>query len=143
MVIMAAANVIGLVLFALSYALAAARLVAPGASQALLLLLVVLVTALWVRVEGRHVGLGFVRRVGRATAGLLIAAFGASLLALMPLFALDARVPEEAGLRPVVAAAMAVLLASLAMLVVVNLLGAGVAVALSLSRRPRRLAGDR
>lgn len=123
MLALAAANIVGLLLFGTLYIMAGARYLPQAAFLGCLAVLFVIVTALWLRVEARHRGLDPLRRLGRVTGGLVIVLIGAPALLLMPVFWLESLLPEEAGLRPVLAPLMSVMLISLALTVAVNVLG--------------------
>jgi hypothetical protein len=129
MLTLAATNTVGLVLFATLYIMAGARYLPQSAFLTCLAVLFVMVTVLWVRVEARNGGLEPLRRVGRVTGGLATVLIGAPALLLMPVFWLDTIVPAEAGLRPVLAPLMSVMLISLALTVAVNVIGVLAAVA--------------
>ena len=124
MLALAATNTVGLLLFATLYITAGARYLPQPAFLACLAVLFVMVTALWVRVEARHRGVDPLRRLGRVTGGLAIVLIAAPALLLMPVFWLDSVVPAEAGLRPVLAPLMSVMLISLALILAVNVMGA-------------------
>jgi hypothetical protein len=124
-----ATNVVGAVLFAAVYATAGVHLMSQGAFVACLFLIFALVTALWVRVEARHRDLGFVRRVGRVAAGLVIVVFGVPGAVLMPAFWLDTMLPPDAGFTRYLGPIMTLVLIALALVIVVNVVGALVAVA--------------
>src|SRR5262245_29725001 len=94
-----------------------------------LLVLFVMVTALWVRVERRHRHLQPVRRFGRVGGGLLAAVIVLPIAVLMPVFWLAEKIPVEAGLHARRGAIMVVLLAALALTVLVNVVG-GIVIAL-------------
>jgi hypothetical protein len=133
-----ATNVVGAVLFAAVYATAGARLMSQGAFLACLFVIFVLVTTLWVRVEARHRELGVVRRVGRVAAGLLVVFLVIPGLVLMPAFWLDTLLPPDADFTRFLGPLMTLVLISLALIVVVNVVGALVAVArTTLACRPR------
>lgn len=123
---LAAANFVGVVLFAAVYAAAGARWLSQMAFVACLLVLFVLVTALWVRTEARHRRLDPVRRLGRAAVGLVAVVISFPMLTLLPLAKLETVLPPEAGLDRVTTPVMALLLVSLALVVLVNVAGAAV-----------------
>jgi hypothetical protein len=127
MLALAAVNGVGVVLFGVLYATAGARLMPQIAFVVCLAVLFVLVTTLWVRVEGRHRALEPVRRIGRVAAGLVIVVLVTPVVILMPLFWLDTYLPPEAGLTPYLAPMMTLVLISLVLVVIVNLVGAVVA----------------
>ena len=128
MLALAATNVVGAILFAALYATAGARLMSQGAFIACLAIIFLLVTVLWVRVEGRHRGLGALARIGRAGAGLVVVGFVIPMLILMPAFWLDSYLPPDAGFTRLLGPLMTIVLIALALVVVVNLVGAIVAV---------------
>jgi hypothetical protein len=126
---LAAANTMGLLLFATLYIVAGARYLPQRAFLACLAIVFIMVTVVWVWVEGRHRRLDPMRRLGRVTGGVVIVLIGAPALLLMPVFWLESMLPEEAGMRPVLAPLMSVMLISLALTVAVNVvrsLAAGV-----------------
>jgi hypothetical protein len=134
---LAAANLVGLLLFATLYIVAGARYLPQRAFLACLVILFVMATGLWLRVEARHRGLDPLRRLRRLTGGLVIVLIGAPALLLMPVFWLESVLPEEAGMRPVLAPLMSVMLISLALTVAVNVVGALAAGAHAAVRRIR------
>ena len=123
MLALATTNVVGAVLFAAVYATAGARLMSQGAFVACLLVIFVLVTFLWVRVEARHRELGIVRRIGRVAAGLLAAVFGVPVFVLGPVFWLDTQLPSDAEFTRHLGPIMTLVLIALALIVVVNVVG--------------------
>jgi hypothetical protein len=127
MVALGTTNVVGAVLFGAVYATAGARLMSQGAFLACLAVIFVLVTALWVRVEARHRELGFVRRFGRVTAGLVLVFLLVPGLVLMPAFWLDSHLPADAGFRRFLGPMMTLVLIALVLVLVVNVVGAVVA----------------
>ncbi|MBM3221686.1 MAG: hypothetical protein FJZ38_23945 [Candidatus Rokubacteria bacterium] len=129
MLALGATNLVGAVLFAAVYATAGARLMSQGAFLACLLVIFLLVTTLWVRVEARHRGLGAVRRVGRVAAGLVLVVFIVPMLILMPAFWLDSYLPPEVGFTRYLGPLMTIVLIAMALTVTVNLVGLVVAVA--------------
>lgn len=137
MLALAAANLVGLLLFATLYIVAGARYLPQRAFLACLVILFVMATGLWLRVEARHRGLDPLRRLRRLTGGLVIVLIGAPALLLMPVFWLESVLPEEAGMRPVLAPLMSVMLISLALTVAVNVVGALAAGAHAAVRRIR------
>jgi hypothetical protein len=120
---LAAANFVGMVLFAAVYAAAGARWLSQTAFLACLILLFALVTALWVRTEARHRRQAPLRRVRGIVVGLIIVVVGVPALVLLPLAKLETVLPAEARLDKVTAPAMAVLLVSLALVTLVNVVG--------------------
>jgi hypothetical protein len=139
MLALGATNVVGAVLFGALYATAGARLMSQGAFLACLAVIFALVTALWVRVEARHQGLGFVRRFGRVVAGLVIVALAVPAFVLMPAFWLDSQLPADAGLRRLLGPLMTLVLIALALVVVANTVGAIVAFGRAALARPARV----
>ena len=137
MLALAAANTVGLLLFATLYIVAGARYLPQPAFLACLVILFVMVTVAWVRVEARHRSLDLVRRLGRVTGGLVIVLIAAPSLLLMPVFWLESLLPEEAGMRPVLAPLMSVMLISLVLTVAVNAVGALAVSGHALLRRMR------
>jgi hypothetical protein len=135
MLALAAANLVGVVLFAAVYAAGGARYLSQGGFVACLLFLFALVTALWVRTESRHARLGFVRRLGRAAAALALVGVGVPVFVLMPLFWLETALPPEAEFSRVLAPIMALVLVALALVALVNLVGALVQAVRGFGRR--------
>ena len=135
MLALAGANAVGVVLFGALYAAAGARRLSQGAFVVCLVLLFLLVTTLWVRIEARHRPLGVVRRVGRVMIGLVAVVVGTPMVVLMPLYWLETQLPSDAGLSRVLPPIMALVLVSLALIAAVNMTGAAVAAALMLVRR--------
>jgi hypothetical protein len=131
---LAAVNVLGAVVFAGLYAVAARASAAPAALAVGLVVAFAGVTALWVRVEQRSRALEPLRRVGRVAIGLVVVVIGLPSAVLMPLFWLESQLPLEAvpilNLGPV----MALLLVSLVLVVAVNGVGVVVTIALGLWR---------
>jgi hypothetical protein len=128
MLALAAANAVGVVLFATLYATAGARLLPQLAFLVCLVTLFALVTAVWVRTEARHRRLDVVRRIGRIAAGLALVVVVTPIVVLMPVFWLDAQLPVEAGLRAARGGVMALVLIALVLVVCVNVTGILVAV---------------
>jgi Flp pilus assembly protein TadB len=128
MVALAMTNAVGAVLFGTLYAVAGAGGLSQAGFLACLAVLFAVVTALWVRVEARHRALEPLRRVGRVAMGLVAVALAAPTLVLMPIFWLDTRLPEEAGLNRLLAPIMTIVLISLVLVALVNLIGALVAI---------------
>ena len=120
---LAAANMVGVVLFAALYATAGAHLMSQASFLGGLLVVFALVTVLWVRVEARHRALEPLRRLGRAAAGLVVVVLGVPTLVLMPAFWLDSRLPPEAGFTRYLAPLMTLVLIALVLLVLVNVVG--------------------
>jgi hypothetical protein len=123
MLALAATNAVGVVLFGTLYALAGVQRVSQSAFVACLVLIFAMVTALWVRVEGRHRALHPARRVGRATLALAAVIAVTPAAVLMPLFWLDQVLPPEAGAGAVLAPVMSLVLISLVLVVLTNLVG--------------------
>jgi hypothetical protein len=134
MLALAAANAVGVVLFGTLYAVAGANLLSQVAFLACLAILFALVVAFWVRTESRHRHLDVLSRVGNAAGGLALVAVTIPTVVLLPLFWLDTQVPAQAGLNPMLAPIMAVVLISLALVAVVNVLGTVVIVVRTLLR---------
>lgn len=137
MLILAAADLVGVILFVAVYAAAGARYLSQPGFLAALAVLFVLVTILWLRTEARHQALEPMRRVGRAAAGLLLVLVGVPVAVLLPLFWLESVLPPEAGIERVLAPAMTLLLIGLALVVLVNVLAALVVIARGVVRRAR------
>ena len=129
MLALAAANVVGAVLFGALYVVGGADLMSQPVFLACLLVVFVVVSTMWVRTEGRHQGLNPLRRGGRAAGGLALAIVAIPVLVLMPLFWLDTQLPPEAGLRRLLAPIMTVTLLSLVLTALTNIIGAAVVVA--------------
>jgi hypothetical protein len=127
MLALVAANVVGVVLFGTVYALAGARFMSQSAFLACLLLIFLLVTSLWVRVEARHRGLDPIRRLGRAAAGLVVVILAVPVAVLWPAFWLDTQLPPEADFTRHLAPVMTLVLISLGLVVLANLVGSVVA----------------
>jgi hypothetical protein len=121
---LAVANLGSTLLFIALYAVAAARYLPQAVFLACLPVAFALVTALWVRVEGRHRGLEALRRVGRIAAGLAVVVVGVPVLVLLPLFWLETVLPPAAGMAPVLPPVMTLVLIALALTVLVNVAGA-------------------
>lgn len=136
MLTLGATNLVAAVLFGAVYATAGAGMMSQAAFVACLLMIFTLVTALWIWVEGRHRDLGFVRRFGRVVAGLVICLLVLPALVLMPAFWLNTQLPPDAGFGRYLAPIMALVLISLALVVVVNVVGALVCVARAALARP-------
>ena len=132
-------NVVGAVLFGTLYATAGASLMPQAAFLACLAVIFVLVTALWIRVEGRHRDLGFVRRFGRVTAGLVLVFLIVPGLVLMPAFWLDTQLPTDAGFNRFLGPIMTLVLIALGLVLVVNVVGAVIALGRATLRRPGRV----
>lgn len=124
MLALAAANVVGVVLFAGVYATAGVRLMSHSAFVACLVVMFALVTVLWVRVESRHRPLGAIRRLGRATAGLVLVLVAVPSIVLMPAFWLDTQLPPDADFTRFLGPLMSIVLIALGLIVLVNLVGA-------------------
>lgn len=135
MLALAATNLVGVVLFAVVYATAGARLMSRMAFTGCLVVTFALVTVLWVRVEGRHRSLEPLRRIGRVAAGLLIVLLGVPALILMPAFWVDTQLPLETGFRRYLAPLMTLVLISLVLVLLVNVIGGLVAVGRGIHRR--------
>ncbi len=138
MLILAATNLVGIILFVAVYAAGGARYLSQSGFLAALAVLFALVTVLWLRTEARHQALEPLRRVGRAAVGLLVVLIGVPVLVLLPLFWLESVLPPEAGIDRVLAPTMTLLLIGLALVVLVNVLAALMLVSRGLVRRARR-----
>jgi hypothetical protein len=134
---LAATNAVALLLFGALYAVAGARYLSQAAFLACLLVLAVLVTVLWVRVEERHRTLDPIRRLGRIAAGLVLVAVVTPPAVLMPVFWLDQQLPRDAGFTALVGPIMALTLIALAHTAAVNVLGAAIVAGRGLARRRR------
>ena len=137
MLALAGVNVLGAVVFAGLYALAARVAIAPAATAVGLLLAFAGVTAVWVHVEQRSRDLEPFRRVGRVAIGLVAVVIGLPVAVLMPLFWLESQLPLEAVPHLNLGPVMALLLVALVLVVAVNGAGALVTVALAGARRWR------
>jgi hypothetical protein len=122
-------NVVSAVLFAAVYATAGAQLMSQGAFLACLVVIFVLVTALWIRVEARHRQLGFVRRFGRVAAGFVLVVLVVPALVLMPAFWLDNQLPPDTGFNRLLGPIMTLVLIALVLVLVVNVVGGLIALA--------------
>ena len=141
MLALAAANFVGMILFAAVYAAAGVRWLSQPAFIACVVVIFVLVTVLWTRTEARHRHLDPLRRLGRGVIGLVLIVLGVPALVLLPLSKLDTLLPPDVGLDRVTAPTMAILLVSLALVVLVNVIGASaIAVRAFAGRLARRLA---
>jgi hypothetical protein len=129
---LATANAVGVTLFGLLYALAGANFMPQSAFLTCLIVLFAIVTAMWVRAEGRHRRLETLRRVGRAAGGLVLVIIAIPICVLMPLFWLDTQLPPEAGLRRLLAPIMTLVLFSLVLMALANAVGSVVIVARAL-----------
>ncbi len=138
MLALAAANFVGVVLFAAVYAAAGVRWLSQTAFIVCLLSLFTLVSALWVRTEARHRDLEPLRRVGRIAVGLMIVVIGVPALVLLPLSKLETMLPPEAGVDRVMAPAMALLLFALVLMILVNVVGSVVIAGRAFAARPVR-----
>ena len=140
MLALAAANVVGVVLFGTLYALAGARRVSQTAFGVCLIALFALVTVLWIRTEARHRSLHPARRLARAGLALMAVVVVTPAAVLMPVFWLERTLPPETGAGAIPAPVMTIVLISLALVVFTNLVGsaiiAGRAVLLSRGERP-------
>ena len=124
MVALAATNTVGVVLFGTVYALAGTRRLSQLAFLACLVIVFGLVTVLWIRTEARHRPLHPLRRIGRAVLGLVTVLVVTPAAVLMPLFWLEGVLPAEVGLSSMLSPVMALVLISLALVVLTNMAGA-------------------
>jgi phosphatidylglycerophosphate synthase len=138
MLALAAANFVGVVLFAAVYAAAGAHWLSQTAFIVCLFVLFALVSALWVRTEARHRDLEPLRRVGRIAIGLTIVVIGVPALVLLPLSKLETMLPPEAGIDRVMAPAMVLLIVALALITLVNVVGSVVIAGRAIAARPVR-----
>ena len=134
---LAGANTVGVVLFGTLYAFAGARYLSQAAFLVCLVALFVLLTVLWVRVEGRNAGLGALRRLGRIVIGLVVVALATPIVVLMPLFWLESHLPPEAGLFGAMPGIMALVLIALALVLAVNVVGSILSATRAAWRRTR------
>jgi hypothetical protein len=138
MLVLGALNAMGVAVFGLIYAAAAKPLVTQGAFLAGLALCFVGLTVLWVRVErSRGPARDVLSRAGRIAAGLVFAAMGVPGVVLMPLFFINEYVPPEAGVAEILGPVMFILLASLALVALVNVTGIVFLAASAVVRRLR------
>ena len=137
MLALAAANVLGAVVFAGVYAASSTVGGPPATFLAGLMLAFAGVTAVWVRVEQQSRTADGLRRVGRVTMALLLVVIGLPIAVLMPLFWLESQLPLEAVPELHLGSVMALLLVSLVLVVAVNVAGGLVTVALGVRRRWR------
>jgi len=138
MLALAAANFVGVVLFAAVYAAAGAHWLSQTAFIVCLLVLFALVSALWVRTEARHRDLEPLRRVGRIAVGLMLVVIGVPALVLLPLSKLETMLPPEVGIDRAMAPAMALLLVALVLMILVNIVGSVVIAGRAIAARPVR-----
>ncbi len=136
MVALAATNAVGVVLFGALYLMAGLRYLSQGPFIVCLAILFAVVTRLWLRVEARHQGLAPARRLGRVAAALAAVVIAVPVTVLMPVFWLDQQLPAEAGFHARRAPVMALILISLALTVLVNVVG-GVVIAARTARARR------
>jgi len=135
---LAGINTVAVLLFAGAYGATATGLMFQGAFLATVVVLFVAVTALWIRIEGSGTGSRDpMSRLGRIAVGFLIVAIAVPGLTLMPLFALQAQLPREAGVGEVIPGVMVILLASLALGALVNVAGVSITAGQALFRRLR------
>jgi threonine/homoserine/homoserine lactone efflux protein len=138
MLALAAANFVGVVLFAAVYAAAGAHWLSQTAFIVCLLVLFAFVSALWVRTEARHRDLEPLRRVGRIAVGLMMVVIGVPALVLLPLSKLETMLPPEVGVNRAMAPAMALLLVALVLMILVNIVGSVVIAGRAIAARPVR-----
>jgi hypothetical protein len=127
--VLAAANLLGVTLFGTLYVVAGLRYMSQAAFLACLAVLFAVVTALWLRVEAHHQHLRPARRFGSVAAGLVAVVIVVPIAVLVPVFWLDAQLPVEAGLHSRLGAVMVVVLIALVLILLVNVAG-GVVIAL-------------
>jgi predicted outer membrane lipoprotein len=121
------------------YAIAGARWISQAAFLTGLACLFALLTAVWLRVEGRQSGgLEPVRRVGRAAIALVAVLVGAPIAVLLPLFGLEAMLPPDvvSAVLPL-APAMFLVLVALALVVLVHATAGVLLVAVGVLSRGR------
>ena len=123
MLVLAAANLLGVALFGTLYVVAGLRYMSSAAFLGCLVVLFAVVTIVWLRVEVHHQHLEPARRVGRVAGGLVAVVTAVPIAVLMPVFWLDARLPVEAGLNSRRGAVMVVVLISLVLTLLVNVVG--------------------
>jgi len=129
------------VLFSVLYAAAGARWMPQAAFLVCLVVLFALVTALWMGVEDRQGrGRGALGRLGRVAFGLVLVALTAPVVVLMPLFWLDTQLPPQAGLNPLLAPVMTIVLIALVLTALVNAVGGALALVRTAVANRRRAA---
>lgn len=128
MLALASANAVSVILFGTLYIVAGLHYLSQEAFLVCLVLLFVLITVLWVRVEARHRGLEPVQRLGRVAVGLVLVVIAVPIAVLMPVFSLDEQLPIEVGLHVQRGPIMALIFIALFLTLVVNVLG-GIAIA--------------
>jgi hypothetical protein len=139
MLALAGINALGLALFLGLYVAAGLRWLSQGAFVAGVVMLVGAITALWARVEAQVAGgRGILERIGRAALALLLVVAVGPIAVLMPLFALDAKLPTEASVGHLISRAMVLLLISTMLVVLCNAGGAIVQAVMVLRRRAAR-----
>lgn len=143
MLALAAINVASVIAFGAVYGAAAGRLVSEGAFPIALVVVFGAAAALWVRTEQAGArGRDAVSRLGRIVFALLVTFFAVPAGVLAPLFALQSQLPPEAGIEGTISRVMVLLLASIALLGLMNLAG-GCFIAGSAALRRWRLRGAR
>ena len=140
MLALVAVNLLAAVVFAGVYAAGASGRLPPAVSLPALVLAFGGLTAFWVRVERRSHVVDPIRRLGRGLIGLLAVVIGLPAAVLMPLFWLENQLPPEAVAELHLGPTMVLLLAGLALVVLMNVAGGLVAVAIDVRQRWR--AGD-
>lgn len=123
MLVLGAANLLGVALFGTLYVVAGLRYMSQAAFVTCLVVLFAVVTILWLRVEAQQQHLRPVRRFGRVATGLVAVVIAVPIVVLMPVFWLDAQLPVEAGLRSRRGAVMVVVLVALVLTLLVNIVG--------------------
>jgi hypothetical protein len=124
MLILAAFNAMGVAAFGLIYAAAAKRLLPQSAFLGSLVVCFIGLTVLWVRTErSRGLARDVLSRAGRMAGGLVLAAIAVPGFVLTPLFFVNEYVPPEAGVGEILGPVMFILLASLALVALVNVAG--------------------
>jgi hypothetical protein len=121
--VLAAIDALGAVLFALVHAAGTQGVLPPWALSAALVACFVAVTVLWMRVERAPDKRGALSRLGRMAVGFVLALIGVPGLVLMPLFALQQQLPPSAGIEAVIAPTMVILLKALVLVALVNVVG--------------------
>jgi len=124
MLVLGAFNAMGVAVFALIYAAAAKHLLPQSAFLGSLAVFFIGLTVLWVRTErSRGPTRDVLSRAGRIAGGLVLAAVAVPGLVLTPLFFVHEYVPPEAGVGGILGPVMFILLASLALVTLVNVAG--------------------
>ena len=142
MLVLAAINALGVALFAGAYGAAALRWLSQGAFLASLVVAFGMTVALWVRIERRgSLTRSPLERMGRAAAALVLTVVLVPIAVLTPFFAVQSRLPPEAGADHLIGRIMVLLLAALALVALANLSGGTYLVVSDLGARLRGRSG--